>query len=76
MGITPKMSLLNQVNADLEALTAKQSELENRYKTASNDRKALEQKMQNITEYLELDHGDKTQDNSQEKTTKKRNDLE
>lgn len=45
MGITPKMSVLNQVNADLEALTARQIELEKKYKTASRERKDLEQKL-------------------------------
>ena len=76
MGITPKMSLLNQVNADLEELATKQRELEKKYSAASKERKALEQKMQNITQYLGLDHEDKTQSNSQEKSTKKHTDLE
>ena len=50
MGITPKMSVLNQVNADLEALTSRQAELEKKYKTASRERKDLEQNLKNITQ--------------------------
>ena len=56
------MSVLNQVNADLEALTAKQIELEQKYKNASRERKDLEQKLNNITEYLGLDKKAKSHD--------------
>ena len=58
MGITPKMSLLNQVNTDLEELTARQAELEKKYRSASKERKALEQKLENITKYLGIDNKD------------------
>ncbi len=59
LGIMPKMSLLNQVNSDLEELVNKQSELEKKYRSASREKKALEQKMQNITQYLGIDNVDK-----------------
>ena len=58
MGITPKMSVLNQVNADLETLTERQTELEKKYKIASGERRTLELKLQNITQYLGIDNTD------------------
>ena len=72
MRITPKMSILNQVNVDLESLTARQAELEKSYKNASKERKDLEQKLQNITQYLGLENETKVHGN-QEKTQTRKN---
>ena len=58
MGIAPKMSLLNQVNSDLEMLALKQADLEKRYRTASKERRALKEKYNNITHYLGIDAGE------------------
>ena len=55
MGIIPKMSVLNQVNNDLSKLISKQAEIEIKYRNASKERKDLEQKLQNITQYLDKD---------------------
>ena len=76
MGITPKMSVLNQINADLESLTARQIELEKKYKTASIERKDLEQKLQNMTEYLGLDKETKSQEQEKAQARKNRNGIE
>ena len=71
MRITPKMSVLNQVNTDLETLTARQAELEKKYKNVSRERKDLEQKLQNITEYLGRDKETRSQE--QEKKNARNN---
>ena len=75
MGISPKMSLLNQITSDLRELSNKQAELEKKYRTAANERIILVQKLQNITAYLGLNHDDITIDTHQHKT-KKASDLE
>ena len=52
MGITPKMSELNKVNSDVEALEMKKAELEKKYRSTSKEAKNLRQKQENITQYL------------------------
>ena len=80
MGITPKMSLLNQVNSDLEKLEKKQNELVKNCRAASKEKKALEQKMENITKYLGIETGDKEKPEDslpqRETVARKREDLE
>ena len=76
MGITPKMSALNQVNTDLEALTAKQAELEKKYKTASKERKNLKQKLQNITQYLGIENEARLQEQERQNARNNRKDRD
>lgn len=80
MGITPKMSLLNQVNSDLEKLEKKRGELEKKCRSASREKRALEQKMENITTYLGIETGDKEKPEDslplREPVARKRDDME
>ena len=52
------MSLLNQVNSDLEKFGIKQAELEKKCRFASGEKKAFKQKLMNITEYPGIEGGD------------------
>ncbi|MCR4590350.1 MAG: relaxase/mobilization nuclease domain-containing protein, partial [Lachnospiraceae bacterium] len=55
MGITPKMSELEQINRDIAALKEKHSALQKRYHSSSNEVRDLEQKLKNIEQYLGYD---------------------
>ncbi len=80
IGITPKMSLLNQVNSDLEKLEKKRGELEKKCRSASREKRAPEQKMENITKYLGIETGDKEKPEDslplRETVARKRDDME
>ena len=76
MGITPKMSMLNQVNADLKVLGARRSELNQIYKKTSREKGDLELKKQNILQYLRPDHDNLTSDAFEVGAAKQRHERE
>ncbi|MCR5627752.1 MAG: hypothetical protein K6F99_10565 [Lachnospiraceae bacterium] len=53
MGIRPKMSELNKVNSDIEALESKKAELEETYRSSSARSNELRSSYESITQFLD-----------------------
>jgi len=73
-GITPNIRELNQVNADISGMEKRVSELEMKLETVSKEKRDLEQKYRNITEYLGIENKENAYETEHEKSEKIRKD--
>ena len=73
-GITPNIRELKQVNADISGMEKRVSELEMKLETVSKERRDLEQKYRNITEYLGIENKENAYETEHEKSEKIRKD--
>ena len=56
MGLDPKSINADEIRADYEAMQTRKSSLENTYKSAEKEAKALQQKMVNVEQYIGKDN--------------------
>ena len=76
IGVIPRMSALLQIDSDLKELVSRQAELKTIYRSAAKERKDLERKYRNVTEYLGMDlKVDRNQDNDRKNTGRKKLDA-
>ncbi len=73
-GITPNIREFKQVNADISGMEKRVSELKMKLETVSKERRDLEQKYRNITEYLGIENKENAYETEHEKSEKIRRD--
>jgi len=73
-GITPNIRELKQVNADIEDMENRISVLEMRLEAVSKERRDLELKYRNITEYLGIENKENAYETDQERSKMPRKD--